>query len=208
MKEKSQELLRQVSHLKSDDSSENIYDAWSADYDSDLIEEFGYISPRIAAETLASELSDRNIEIMDYGCGTGLVGVALKQAGFSNIDGVDISAGMLQKAAQKDVYRQLSQQDLTRHTSLADHAYDAAVCIGSMGAGHVGAHHVPELLRAIKPGGLFVIIINSAYYQSEGFDQAVNQFQNDGLWKIRSLKDFNYMDALDRPGMLLVTECQ
>ncbi|MEM7562093.1 MAG: methyltransferase domain-containing protein [Pseudomonadota bacterium] len=207
MKKTSQALLKRVSHLQTQDSSEHIYDDWSNDYDADLIEEFGYISPRVSAQVLSREISDRNIKIMDYGCGTGLVGAALDAAGFRGIDGVDISAGMLKKAADKNIYRKLSQLDLTAPTNLPDNHYDAAMCIGSMGAGHVGARHIPELLRAIKPGGLFVIIINSSYYQSEGFDRAVEEMQTQGLWKIRSMQNLNYMDALDRPGMLLLAEC-
>jgi predicted TPR repeat methyltransferase len=39
--------------------------------------------------------SDR---ILDFGCGTGLSGLALQNAGFTNIDGLDISAPMLEKA--------------------------------------------------------------------------------------------------------------
>ena len=113
---------------------------------------------------------------------------------------------MLAQARSKQVYRQLTLGDLTTTTPLSDASYDAATCIGSMGAGHVGAQHVPELLRAIKPGGLFITIINSSYYQSEGFDVAVEQIQQDGLWDIRKLEAFNYMDALDRPGLLLVAE--
>ena len=198
--------LSSVSHLESGDSSQEIYDEWSQDYDSDLLDELGYISPDVAAEALAGELEQRDIEIIDYGCGTGLVGEALFKRGFKIIDGLDISEGMLAQAAGKQVYRHLSQGDLTAKTALGDASYDAALCVGSMGAGHVGAEHVPELLRAIKPGGLFIIIINNQYYHSEGFDEAVKQMHQDGLWNIRKLEAFNYMDAVDRPGLLLITE--
>ena len=198
--------LSNVSHLESGDSSEEIYDQWSQQYDSDLLDELGYISPDVAADALAGELEQRDIEIIDYGCGTGLVGEALFKRGFKIIDGLDISEGMLARARGKQVYRHLSQQDLTVKTALGDASYDAALCIGSMGAGHVAAEHVPELLRAIKPGGLFIIIINSAYYDSEGFDEAVHQMQQDGLWFIRKLEPFNYMKALERPGLLLIAE--
>ena len=198
--------LSSVSHIESGDSSQNIYDDWSQDYDSDLLDDLGYISPSVAAEALAGELDQRDIEIIDYGCGTGLVGEALFARGFKIIDGLDISEGMLAQAAGKQVYRHLNQGDLTAKTSLGDASYDAALCIGSMGAGHVAAEHVPELLRAIKPGGLFVIIINSQYYETEGFDAAVKQMQREGLWHIRKLEAFNYMDAIDRPGLLLIAE--
>ena len=43
-------------------------------------------------------------QVADFGCGTGLVGVALANDGFKNITGVDCSEGMLYEAQQKKVY--------------------------------------------------------------------------------------------------------
>lgn len=199
-------VLGRVSTLKQDDSSRDIYDDWSEDYDAHLLVEFGYISPRIAAAEMASNLQLRDIAIIDYGCGTGLVGEALHDQGFVNIDGADISNGMLEQARLKQVYRELLCADLTGPIPLADHSYAAGLCIGSMGAGHVGARHVAEMLRPIQRGGLFVIIMNGSYYQSGGFEQAFRQMQDDGLWSIKKMEAFNYMTELVRPGWLLVAE--
>lgn len=202
----SDEILGRVSHLEDGDSSRDIYDDWCDNYDSHLIEEFGYISPEIAAQALSDEIETSDVAIIDYGCGTGLVGQALNQQGFVKIDGIDISAGMLEQAWAKQVYRNLVCGDLTTRIALDDAIYDAAACIGSMGAGHVAAQHLPELLRPLRVGGLFVIIMNGAYYVSGGFDRAFRELENDGLWRIRTLEEFNYMTQLERPGWLLVAE--
>jgi len=204
----SDKILGRVSHLEDGDSSREIYDDWSDSYDNHLLEEFGYISPDIAAQALSDEIEQGEISIIDYGCGTGLVGQSLNQQGFVTIDGIDISAGMLEQARAKQVYRHLVCGDLTTRIALDDSAYDAATCIGSMGAGHVGAEHIPELLRPLRAGGLFVIIMNGMYYSSGRFDQAFRQLESDGLWRIRRLEEFNYMTQLDRPGWLLVAEKQ
>lgn len=200
------EILGRVSHLEDGDSSRDIYDGWSADYDSDLLEGFGYVSPAIAAEVLNELVGDRKSDIIDYGCGTGLVGQALAKRGFSSIDGIDISEGMLSEARAKQVYRNLMSGDLTTRLSLEDKTYDAGTCIGSMGAGHVGAQHIPELLRPLRPGAPFVIILNDMHYDSDGFDQAFQQLEGDGVWRIHRLERINYMAEMDRPGWLLVTE--
>lgn len=205
---KSAEILSRVSQLSTGDKSDRIYDDWSQNYDHDLIDEFGYISPRVAAETLAAEVEGRDIQIIDYGCGTGLVGAALLSCGFKTIDGIDISSGMLQQAANKAIYRSLIQGDLTAGLSLLDDCYDAALCIGSMGAGHVGAEHVEEMLRPIKPGGYMVIVMNGIYFESGGFEQKFRELESDNIWRILTLEQFNYMSKLDRPGWLLVaTRC-
>ena len=50
----SDEILGRVSHLETGDSSRDIYDDWSDDYDSHLLDEFGYISPGVAARALST----------------------------------------------------------------------------------------------------------------------------------------------------------
>ncbi len=206
MGDKSDNILFRVSNLRHGDSSRDIYDDWSDDYDRHLLDEFGYISPGVAARELAAALAARDVDVVDYGCGTGLVGTALAAAGFSVIDGLDISTGMLVQARDKQVYRHLVCADLTAQLALDDECYAAACCIGSMGAGHVGAEHVPELLRPVARGGIFVIIMNGAYYDSGGFEQAFRRLQDEGLWRIDKLEEFNYMTELERPGWLLVAE--
>ena len=200
----SEDILRRVSHLGDGDSSRDIYDDWSDSYDAHLLDDFGYISPRVAAEALAETCGRFDIEVMDYGCGTGLVGAALQQAGFTAVDGIDISEGMLARARAKNLYRNLFCGDLTAAIALDDRVYDAAVCIGSMGAGHIGARHVPELIRPLKSDGIFIAIMNGKYYDTGGFEQAFRGLEDDGIWRIHRLEQFNYMTELDRPGWLLV----
>jgi len=208
MGKKPDDILGRVSTLSDGDSSRDIYDDWSGSYDDHLLDEFGYISPEIAASALAAESDSRDLAVMDYGCGTGLVGEALRRLGFSRIDGIDVSAGMLARAREKGVYRSLLCGDLTDRIGLDDAIYDAATCIGSMGAGHVGAQHLPELLRPLRPGAPFVIIMNASYYFSGGFERAFRQVENEGLWRIHRLEEFNYMTELNRPGWLLVAARQ
>ena len=198
------DILRRVNQLDPGDSSSDLYDAWAEQYDSHLESEFGYISPRVAARALRDEIADPAIEIIDYACGTGLAGAALRDAGFADVDGLDVSRGMLARAARKKVYRHLACVDLCASLPLADERYDAGCCVGSMGAGHIGAEQVPGLLRPLRRGAPFVIVINAMHYSPEGFESAFRQMESDGLWQIRRLEPFNYMTRLDRPGWLLL----
>lgn len=204
MKKQSAEILAKVNHLQVGEKSMELYNDWAANYDHDLVEEFGYISPRVAAEALAKEIDQRDLRIIDYGCGTGLVGAALSEQGFRHIDGLDISTGMLEQAREKQVYQNLMQGDLTTTIALDDGCFDAGLCIGSMGAGHVGTEHVREMLRPIKPAGILIIIINAMHFGPEGFEGTFRQLEVDGYWKISELSEFNYMSELVRPGWLVV----
>ena len=206
MTKDSRNILKRVNHLQEGDSSRELYDDWSANYDSHLVEDFGYISPQIAVQTLISQTCPRDASIIDYGCGTGLVGEELHQQGFRNVDGVDISSGMLKRAGDKGVYRNLICRDLTARLELEDSVYDVAICVGSMGAGHVGAEHVAELLRPLRSGGLFIITINNMHFAPEGFEQAFRYLQDCGMWEVVLLEEFNYMTQLERPGWLLLAK--
>ncbi|MEM7293090.1 MAG: methyltransferase domain-containing protein [Pseudomonadota bacterium] len=199
------DILKRVSNLEVGDKSDAIYDDWSVTYDAHLLDQFGYISPALCADIVAEKVADKAKPIIDYGCGTGLVGAALSTRGFESIDGIDLSAGMLTKASSKGVYRQLKCGDLTEAIDLPNNIYDAGVCIGSMGAGHVGSEHVPGLLAPIVSGGLFVVIMNAQYYELQGFNKKFLALERDKVWRIERHEKFNYMDKLERPGWLLVS---
>ncbi len=197
-------LLKAVSELRSGDRSDHLYDQWAGRYDEDLIDNWGYIAPRIAAEALAAVCPDRATGIIDLGCGTGLSGAALATLGYRTIDGLDVSAGMLAEAGRKGLYGKLIQGDLTARTPLPDAAYGAALCVGSMGAGHVEPAHLPELLRPLEPGATLVLYMNAHYHDEGDYAGQFRRHQEAGLWTIERTERSNYMEALDRPGWLIV----
>ena len=65
MGKKPDDILGRVSTLADGDSSRDIYDEWSGSYDDHLLDEFGYISPEVAASALAAESDSRDLAVMD-----------------------------------------------------------------------------------------------------------------------------------------------
>lgn len=193
--------LKKVTLLQDGDSSEAIYDEWAAAYDADLVDEFGYVSPRTSADALASLLDDSDAPIADYGCGTGLVGVVLRELGFSTIDGIDHSAGMLDVARAKGCYRSLIQADLTRPITIPDDTYAAMICVGVMGAGHLVPEDFAPLFRTVRPGGPIVLYGNATPYAEDGYAERFAAIPD---WEILRSEESNYMTTLTRPGMLVV----
>lgn len=196
--------LAKVTLLEDGDSSEAIYDEWAADYDADLVEQFGYRSPALVADRLASMLDDRDATVVDYGCGTGLSGAALAAAGFSTIDGVDLSAGMLDIAGATGHYRALHRLDLTAPLPFADGEYDALVCVGVMGAGHLVPEDFRELIRTVAPGGPILLYGNSTPYRDDDYTARFARLEADGLWTIEATEVSNYMAELTRDGVMVV----
>lgn len=94
---------------------ERVFDAFAATFD-DSLHNLDYHVPEIIARMSAdfcSAVSARFPRILDLGCGTGLCGQYLDSLlPKAEIFGVDISAAMLQKAADKNVYKALIQGDI------------------------------------------------------------------------------------------------
>jgi predicted TPR repeat methyltransferase len=99
--------------------------------------------------------------VIDLGCGTGLCG-SLVTAHADAVDGVDLSAAMLEQARKRGVYRQLTHDDLksfvTAQTETADLVIAADVFI------YVGAldEIFPQIRRILSPGGVFAFTLERA----------------------------------------------
>jgi len=98
------------------------------------------------------------LAILDAGCGTGLVGARIKDLAVQ-LDGVDLSVHMLQKAQQKTVYHGLFAGDLLEFMRQKPASYDAIVAAATLI--HFGALDAVFQLAAgaLKPGGLFIFTV-------------------------------------------------
>jgi len=150
------DYLDKVYDLDSPDEMRRFYDDWAARYDSDLTAR-GYQTPARAAAALSAAGLPPEAPILDMGCGTGLSGRALRAAGFTVIDGADVSAGMLEEAARTGAYRSLID---TRRAALPDAAYPAVTAIGVIGTGAAPPEVFDACLAALAPGGLFCFSFN------------------------------------------------
>jgi SAM-dependent methyltransferase len=167
------------------DKAEQIdgYDQWAADYDKDLWS-YGYISPGLAA-ALIERHGGRSLQpILDVGCGTGLVGEYLGHLGYDAVDGLDLSQGMLDAAASKEVYRALYRMKIGETLDIESDSYGCIVTTGTFTVGHVGPEGYAELIRICRPGGL---IVHSNRFDKEpetGFGAHHAQAEADGLWTL------------------------
>lgn len=174
-----------------------LYDEWAINYDADLAKaDQDYVGPASAAAHVLKYLGvpqiDPNTELLDAGCGTGLVGVHLAQAGAKKIDGVDLSSGMLEVARKTGVYRSLDTADLSSPLVHKDHTYDVVACIGTMTQGHVGPVAIDEFARVTKPGGLIVATVLGYIYESDGYKDKVESLVNQGKVQLLTADEVDY----------------
>lgn len=178
-------ILDRVYALRSPEEVESTYDEWAATYEHDTTEGMGYAAPTHAAERLSRLLMDRpRAEILDAGCGTGLVGAALAGHGLEVIDGLDLSTAMLDKARAKGVYRDLGKADLTRRLPVGDDSYDAVICVGTMTSGHVGPEAFAELIRVARPGAPVVVTVLDRIWEPSGYKAKVQALEEAGAVRL------------------------
>ncbi len=179
------------------------YDAWAATYETDLLDTYGYCAHRIAAQAFA-HLVSREADVIDVGCGTGLVGAELQALGFAAIDGVDISARMLAQAEARGLYRRLILQDAEQPSQVPDGAYGGVISVGSFGVGHLGPGALPNLLAMAAPGAPLAVFMNAEPFEDEGYAAHLDRLSEARAWTLLGVEDHNYMDALERPGKLIL----
>jgi predicted TPR repeat methyltransferase len=199
------DFLKRAYQLKSKDETEALYDDWADVYDTQLIDEGGYAMPRRCAETVAVHISDRDAPILDVGCGTGLSGAALKTCGFTNLDGNDLSAGMLEKARGKEIYNRLFKADLTAPPmDVEDNTYAAAVAVGVLSFGHLGPQALEDILRVVRPGGIVVVGLNEVFYGEGHFEEKVTELESAGGTTVVSREKGLHIPAEEIEGWVIV----
>ncbi|MEM6308826.1 MAG: methyltransferase domain-containing protein [Pseudomonadota bacterium] len=151
--------LDKVYDARTASETRDLYDSWSQTYDAEVGQN-GYATPKRCADALARHVEDRAQPILDFGCGTGLSGLALAGAGFSTIDGCDLSADMLKGAADKGIYRHLKQVEAGEAPSTTPGAHAVICAIGVIGAGAAPIDTFDMLMGCLASGGLLVLSFN------------------------------------------------
>ena len=165
-----------------------VYDGWADRYDRELLEDWGYTSPQKAVHLLLEAMASNDLAVLDAGCGTGLVGMLLKEAGISSLTGIDYSPGMLAEAERKGVYDTLHTIDMNNPLTLPSDSFDAVTCIGTFTSTHVKPQAVTELARVTRSGGVLVFTVRDDYWQSTNFVDLVAELHISGVARIEQIR--------------------
>ena len=145
---------------------ETLFDQYSVDFESHLVDQLQYRGHEWLVRPLV-ESGRRWRAVLDLGCGTGLCG-PLVAPHADAIDGVDLSAAMLDRARALGVYRELIHADLGNFLADTDRradlvlAADVFIYVGALDA--VFRH----VRRILEPGGRFAFTVERAP-EGDGF---------------------------------------
>ena len=180
-------FLDRTYNLETPEATQAHYRDWAASYDAEVAEN-GYVTPGRVAKALDKYLNDPACPILDFGCGTGLSGLALKLAGFATIDGMDPSAEMLEKARAKDIYRTLTQMDIADETPITQASYPVITAIGVIGTGAAPATTLDLLMNALDPGGILAFTLNDHAMADPQYPARLNQWLDSGAARLKHRK--------------------
>ncbi|MBI5783962.1 MAG: tetratricopeptide repeat protein [Rhodocyclales bacterium] len=140
-----------------------VFDGYADRFDDHLVHGLAYRIPEhLVALLLKHEVpAQGDWEVLDLGCGTGLAGEAIASRA-RRIVGIDLSANMLAKAKERNIYQRLLQADLLpamRDEPAAGYdvvlAADVFVYLGRLD------EVVAQVARLLRPGGAFAFSVEA-----------------------------------------------
>ena len=188
-----------------------IYNKWAKTYDK-YVEEEHYYGPQNLVSVIMRHIPSRpdtKVSVLDFGCGTGLVGkeinAAFKKENIDyNLTGIDISPGMITESEKLGVYNNLLCKDIVdKDLKLADvkkitsskDGFDLILSCGVFLEGHVSLDAIPSVLLHLlsSSGGILAVTIRDTFLKkSPDFKSELTQLESDG-YKLISLSEIEYL---------------
>ena len=144
----------------------SLFDQYAANFDAALVKGLDYRGPQLLREALraAAALRDRPFPFaraLDLGCGTGLVGEALRDC-CDTIIGVDLSPAMAAAAQRKGLYADVVIGDMVEFiTSEPEGSFDLVVAGDALVYVADLAPVCRTVARALAPDGLFAFTVET-----------------------------------------------
>lgn len=190
--------FKRVYQSRTSDEIMAIYDDWADEYE-DSVLSHGYATPMRCAEVLKTLEPDHDVPVLDIGCGTGISGLALKEAGFTCVTGSEVNAPMLEKArARPGIYADLMLVDIDNPFDFPRGKYRHITAMGVIATGHAPASTIEDVLEKLNPGGMLVYSLNDHTLEFSEYPETTNRVIADG--RAECLFD-EYGDHLPKLGL-------
>jgi predicted TPR repeat methyltransferase len=192
----------------SQETISNKYDELSRNYE-DVYNSVGWPDPvQCAEQTIANGYTEAS-EVLDMGCGTGLVAQYLKEKSgveTPKVIGIDASQGMIDKAEKKGVYTEIRKlllcdpEKYKEEQSDLLNRFDFITASGLLAEGHATCKVFDEMLASLKVGGYAIFTSRIEYLESLNYQEGMDERVKDGQWELVSKTAYEkYSKAKDNP---------
>lgn len=139
-----------------------LFDSYAARFDEHLTADLNYRAPDLLRDAVDRHAPGRRYEAaLDVGCGTGLMGEAIRDR-VTRLHGCDLAPAMVEKAREKGLYDALAVAELTAWLETAPPA-GAELILAADVLVYVGdpVHVMAAAAEALAPGGLFAFTVQA-----------------------------------------------
>jgi predicted TPR repeat methyltransferase len=144
----------------------SLFDAYAPRFDEHLLGRLQYQTPERIVEVIRVCGDRRSASALDLGCGTGLCGEVIRSM-VDRLEGVDLSAGMIEQATQRGCYDELVVSGINDYLEAKSGEYDLIVSsdvfiyIGDL------ADTFARVTNALRPSGLFVFSVEATAAETD-----------------------------------------
>ena len=166
----------------SQDTISQKYDELCRNYE-EVYNTVGWPDPSKCADYLISLGYTKDSEVLDMGCGTGLVGKYLKEkSGVETVKiiGIDASDGMIKKAESKGIYTEIRKHMLCNPESFKEkqadlvERFDFVTASGLLAEGHATPDVFDEMILCLKRGGYAIFTSRVEYMEPLKYQEGVD----------------------------------
>jgi predicted TPR repeat methyltransferase len=157
---------RDVPVRASDSYVARTFDGFAASFESKLAR-LSYRAPALVAALLTDSGLEpsKSLDILDAGCGTGLCGPLVSPYARTLV-GIDLSAGMLTQAKDKQIYDVLEQAELTAYLRKCSDAFDVIVSADTLVYFGALDEVMTAAAGALRAGGMLIFTLEHATSES------------------------------------------
>jgi predicted TPR repeat methyltransferase len=139
-----------------------LFDSYAPSFDQHLVEALDYVVPeKLYEAVLAARPGAAELDVIDLGCGTGLVGRHFRAVA-GRLTGIDVSARMIHWAQRRNVYDQLVLGDYVHYLNARQEPGDLVLAADVfIYAGDLVAVF-QAVARSLRPGCLFAFSLETA----------------------------------------------
>ena len=180
-----------------------VFDEMAETFDDLLVDTLEYKTPKILHNQLVPWLGEqgKKISALDLGCGTGLFGIEIKQW-CDYLKGLDLSPGMLAKAAQRSLYDDLEVGEIVAYLRGETRKYDLVAAVDVLGYLGDLADTFAGVGRTLTPGGVFAFSVEQLLDdQGDYLLRKTGRYSHSRAYvsRLAGLWGFNIRDAISAP---------